>query len=221
MLKNIKFMMLMLFCTVLSANTDLRSEAPISATIDLWGNKVSEIFHKLISKELLSFGKSDRASTTKNELLERANVLKESLGGFVKIVKESVDEKKPEHANDKKHEKHEKHEEPVVAATPSNTPAVSVEPASPAVSVAPVAPAPVAIVPAPAGPAQPAPAVAISMPPAPVEVPQVAAPVSVDVPAAPVVPAPAAVSPLPSVPPVAPVVPAAPAAAVLPAPPAV
>jgi len=208
MLKNIKRFVLVLVCLGIVNNSDVSA----STGIDNWGNTIFDAFQKLVSKELLSFGKSDRAATTKDELLDRSKALRESLGGFAEVVKSSKE--KPE-----KHE--EKHSElavkpvennvstPVVAPAPAPAPVAAPEvhtvpavlPVAPVVPAMPVVAAPVAQAPVPvpevhaASPVLPvipaAPPVALSAPaPAPVVVP---------VPVAPALPAVPAVHPAPAV----------------------
>jgi len=130
MLQNIKSMMFIFVFALLLANMNVSSEASISTTTNLWGNKDSKVFHKLVSKELLSFGKSDSSTTTKKELLKRAKILKESLGDFVNALKETDDTHKSDHPNNRKHEK--KEESGAFVASP-DVPVALVDPLVPAV----------------------------------------------------------------------------------------
>lgn len=95
MVKNIKLLALVLACagafSIHSATTALTDDLGT----DLWGNTVFDAFQNLVAKHLLTFGKSDRITTSKDELLNRTGALKDSLGEFSETVKNSKDK----HAN--------------------------------------------------------------------------------------------------------------------------
>ena len=216
MFKNIKrFVFVFVFLGIAISST-----LPASVDMDKWGNTIFDAFQKLVSKELLSFGKSDRAATTKDELLERSKALKESLGGFAEVVKLSKDKVSTDKA--------EKHQGKIAELTDKKVEIdVATNISAPVPAPVPVISAPAAV---PAASAAPALLAVAPVVPAPVPVPEVnAAPAQLPVvPAAPVMPifppvstpivAPAPVVPasLPVVPASLPVVPALPV--VLPAP---